>query len=104
MKRWNVAHGPSETIEKFYVDGSAQVGVCLIRETPESPHPVCYVTSHPAELDGAPLAWCTECRSSDCAGCLWALKSYNARRRGSYGDDDFSQWSDVVAAEDRLPF
>ena len=104
VKRWNVAHGPTETMEKFYVDGSDKVGVCLIRETPDSPHPIVYVTSHPAELRGAALAWCVGCQSKDCAGCIWALKSFRARQRGAYGDDEFSQWNAAVTADDRLPF
>lgn len=116
VKRWNVAHAPTETLEKFYVSYSDKVGVCLIRETPDGSHPIVYVTSHPDELKGAPLAWCVSCRKTDCAGCVWALKSFNVRRRGAYDSgrnirgraqqlsDDFEQWSDAVAADDRLPF
>ena len=75
-EQWNTRFGPRETVEKFFVPGSDREGVCVIYEVPDSRHPLVYVTSHPAELDGAPVAWCHTCQNRECTGCIFALKSY----------------------------
>jgi hypothetical protein len=104
VKKWNVARGPSEALENFYVGNSKEVGVCLIREAPDSRHPLVYVTKHPAESHGIPLAWCVECKSRDCNGCVWALKSFRSLLRGESDAEGFARWQDAVAADERLPF
>lgn len=91
VKQWNVSYGPTETLERFYVDGSQDVGTCLIRETPDSRHAVVYVTCHPLENHGLPTAFCVTCQARDCAGCVWGLKAFRAAQRANmdvgYRDD-----------------